>query len=240
MPQESLTQNEFVQLLIRNGFEPLRAGEWRTAEAFGDWIRSGRPLLLEGTEQGQLPLPEPVKRLVPPAWLDHGKPTRIIVHWTAGAYLVTALDREHYHFIIDGDNAVHRGDHSVAANDLTTDDDYAAHTRSTNTKAIGVAVACMAGAVEKPFKEGRYPMKKEQWETMAKVVAELCLHYKIEVTPTTVLGHGEVQRLLGRAQAGKWDPMVLPWDATIAAPVVGDRFRALVKAHLEVLKEAVT
>jgi uncharacterized protein YgiM (DUF1202 family) len=89
----------------------------------------------------------------------------------------------------------------------------------------------MAGAQERPFDAGRFPMKKEQWEAMAEVAAELCKFYLIPVTPKTVLGHGEVQKNLGITQRGKWDPMVLPWDPR--ARNVGDLFRDLVSERLE-------
>ncbi len=48
-----------------------------------------------------------------------------------------------------------RGDHTIADNVNTADDDYAAHTRSCNA---GVSLACMAGAVESPFHAGKFPM----------------------------------------------------------------------------------
>lgn len=225
-----LTPAMLTRLLKARGFEVERLGKWRTAEAVGEWLVSGKDLLADV---------EPPKKLVSllaKDVLDSGHPERVIVHWTAGAYACSALDREHYHFIVDGDGNVHRGDHTVADNDTATDDDYAAHTRGCNTKSIGVAVACMAGAVERPFKEGRFPMKREQWLRMAQVVAELCLWYKIPVTPRTVLGHGEVQRVLGITQAGKWDPMVLPWTPTLTYEQVGNMFRAEVQQALENLK----
>ena len=76
---------------------------------------------------------------------------RIVCHWTAGQNKVSELDKEHYHFIVDGNGNVVAGDHTPEDNELTTDDDYAAHTRNCNTGAIGVAVAGMAGAVESPL-----------------------------------------------------------------------------------------
>lgn len=235
MPITSLTPDEFVQLLKVNGFEPFRDGQWRTADAASDWLRSKRILTATAAAAGAAEPPKQAMRLVPKEWLDGARPLRIVTHWTAGAYAVSALDKEHYHFIIDGDHKVFPGDHTVKDNENTADDDYAAHTRGLNTGSIGVAVACMAGAVERPFKEGRYPMRKEQWLTMAQVCAELCLHYGIEVTPRTVLGHGEVQATLGKPQAGKWDPMVLPWMPGLPQAKVGDMFRAEVARFLKEL-----
>ena len=90
----------------------------------------------------------------------------------------------------------------------------------------------MAGAEQKPFDPGRFPMTEKQWKTMAAVTAELCRAYDIEVIPRKVLGHGEVERNLGVRQKGKWDPMVLPWAPDLTVPEVGNLFRELVKSRL--------
>jgi hypothetical protein len=47
--------------------------------------------------------------------------------------------KEHYHFIIEGDGTVIKGDHDISDNVSTADDDYAAHTRACNTGSIGVS-----------------------------------------------------------------------------------------------------
>ncbi|MBX3120242.1 MAG: N-acetylmuramoyl-L-alanine amidase [Fimbriimonadaceae bacterium] len=168
-----------------------------------------------------------------PEWLQDCKMSRVIAHWTAGAHKASSLDKAHYHFIVEEDGKVIKGDHDVKDNVNTGDGDYAAHTKGTNTGSIGVSVACMAGARQSPFSAGSFPMTRTQWLVMAEVVAELCAFYKIKVTPTTVLGHGEVERNLGRPQAGKWDPMVLPWDTTMRPNEVGDTFRSIVQAKLD-------
>jgi hypothetical protein len=154
---------------------------------------------------------------------------RVICHWTAGGHKASALDRKHYHIIIEDDGNLVKGNHSIQDNVSTNDGNYAAHTAKCNTGSIGVSVCCMADARESPFNPGPAPMTRKQWETMAKVVAELCNFYKIEVKPSTVLGHGEVERTLGIQQGGKWDPMKLPWEPNLSKTEVGNRFRALVK-----------
>ena len=50
--------------------------------------------------------------------------SRIIAHWSAGAYRASDLDKEHYHFIIEGTGNVVRGGHTVSDNVNTADDDY--------------------------------------------------------------------------------------------------------------------
>lgn len=157
----------------------------------------------------------------------------IVAHWTAGAHKASALDREHYHIIIEDDGRLVRGDHSIDDNVNTADGNYAAHTRGFNAGVIGISVCCMADAKERPFNAGKFPMTKTQWEAMAQVAAELCKFYSIPVTPKTVLQHGEVQKTLGIQQRGKWDCMVLPWEPR--ATDAGDRFRALVNAGLQSL-----
>lgn len=231
-PIDTLTPDVLVRLLKEKGYVvQTPEGTWRTVAAVEEWIAKKDDLLVPVTS-----MPVRPKALVPKEWLDSGKPELIVAHWTAGSYTVSDLDLAHYHFIVDGEGKLFRGTHGVADNDLTSDGDYAAHTKSCNTKAIGISVACMAGAIEQPFQGGRYPMKESQWMAMAQVAAELCIHYRIPVGLRTVLGHGEVQRILGKAQAGKWDPMVLPWASPLSKEVVGNMFRTQVQQFVENLK----
>lgn len=170
---------------------------------------------------------------LPDAWLPKVKMTRIVLHWSAGAWKASALDKEHYHFIVEHDGNVVRGDHSIADNVNTADDDYAAHTRGCNTGAIGVSMAAMAGAVENPFNAGRFPLTQEQWDRAAEVVAHLAKVYMIPVDSTHVLSHAEVQPNLGIQQAGKWDVTRLPFAPSVrGADACGEKFRGQVRALL--------
>jgi N-acetyl-anhydromuramyl-L-alanine amidase AmpD len=171
------------------------------------------------------------------AWMPECTMRRVICHWTGGAYRASGLDRQHYHLLIEGDGNIVRGDRSIADNVRTTGGPYAAHTRACNQFSIGVAVCCMARAQERPFRPGLAPMTELQFERMAELVAELCLRYRIPVTPKTVLGHGEVQTNLGIAQSGKWDPLVLPWKPTMPKADVARHFRALVQSAIQVREE---
>ena len=171
--------------------------------------------------------------VVNPAWMQPVKMTRIIAHWSAGTHRATELDKEHYHIIVEADGTIVRGDHDIADNVSTGDDDYAAHTRGCNTGSIGVSVACMLNAQENPFKAGPYPMTKVQWDRLVLVIASLCRFYKIPVTPKTVLSHAEVQGNLGIKQAGKWDFTRLAFDLYVkGAKACGDRLRSEVTAAL--------
>ena len=153
---------------------------------------------------------------------------RIVIHWTAGSYVASALDREHYHFIVDGQDQIIRGLHSVTDNvnvSGKSSDDYAAHTKNLNSGSIGISLAAMAGAVEGKS-HGRYPILMSQFVTMVKLVAFLSLRYGIEVTPQTILTHAEVQPTLGVKQAGKWDITVLPFNADVVGAIpVGNYIR---------------
>lgn len=151
---------------------------------------------------------------------------RVILHWSAGAHKASPLDMRHYHVIIEGDGNVVMGDLLPEANRSTADGHYAAHTRGANTGAIGVAVAAMAGAKERPFEPGRFPITSAQYLALVETVADLCDTYGIPVTRETVLTHAEVQPTLGIWQRGKWDITWLPGMAAPGNPVtVGDGIR---------------
>ncbi|MDQ6860893.1 MAG: N-acetylmuramoyl-L-alanine amidase [Verrucomicrobiota bacterium] len=169
---------------------------------------------------------------------------RIICHWSEGNYRANDVDLKAYHILIEGDGRVRFGHFSIADNINTSDGRYAAHTLHCNTRSIGVACCCMTLCCESPFHGGAQPLKEVQWQTMIKVVADLCEFYGIPVTSTTVLGHGEVQDNLGITQRGKWDPLVLPWDnstfdVSTTRHVVGDLLRAEVRAQLAACGDAV-
>lgn len=175
-------------------------------------------------------------RLIPPDWLSPVKMSGIVVHWTAGAYEANGTDKDSYHLLIEGDGDLERGNHTIADNVNTADDDYAAHTRGHNTGQIGVSLCCMGGKEVTPVNFGAFPMKKLQWDILVQVCAELCIFYKIPVTNRTLLSHAEVQGTLGIPQKQKWDYTVLPFDPTIkGATAIGDRLRREVAARMQVM-----
>jgi hypothetical protein len=172
---------------------------------------------------------------LPSEWLPYSdKMVRVIAHWTAGSHTVSAVDKEHYHFIWSGDGDPVRGDKPVDANESTSDNDgYAAHTKNCNSGSIGVSVACMLNAVESPFNAGSYPMTKVQWDHMCMGIAQLCSFYGIPVGDETVLSHGEVEDTLGIDQSGKWDYTRLAWAPEIqGAHACGERLRSDVMKYL--------
>ena len=171
--------------------------------------------------------------LLDPSWLPNCEMKRVICHWTGGAHRASSLDRLHYHFLVEADGRIVRGEHSIVDNASIAGGDYAAHTKGCNSGSIGISLCCMANAVEAPFRAGAAPMTEMQFQVMAQAVAELCRRYQVPVTPRTVLGHGEVQVNLGIAQNGKWDPLILPWNPAMPRGEVGRYLRGLVQTALD-------
>ena len=155
---------------------------------------------------------------------------RVIIHWSAGHYSPSESDLSHYHFVIDGMGKVHPGKFPVVANEAPQKGRYAAHTLDCNTGSIGVAIAAMAGAQERPFNRGSAPILQAQLAALAQLCAKLGRDYSIPVTRETMLTHAEVQPTLGIRQRGKWDIAWLPGMTTTGDPVaVGDTIRAMIR-----------
>lgn len=170
---------------------------------------------------------------LPAEWMPAARMQRVILHWTGGNHKASSYDKSHYHVLVEGDGAVVKGTPSIKLNESPAKKGYAAHTLGANSGSIGVSLCCMAGSQEKPFKAGRAPLTKAQWDKASSVVAQLCKRYGIPVTPKTVLSHAEVQTNLGIKQRNKWDVTVLPFDLKFdTARECGDRFRAEVIAKL--------
>lgn len=156
--------------------------------------------------------------------------TRIHWHWTAGAYRANATDRAAYHVLIEGDGTLIRAAEPSAGR---------SHTLNANGGAIGISMCAMAGAQERPFSAGRYPITAAQIGALARETAKACLAYDIPVSRWSTLSHAEVQPSLGIAQRRKWDVCWLPGMAGPADPIaVGDRIRDLVRAEIIALKGA--
>jgi N-acetyl-anhydromuramyl-L-alanine amidase AmpD len=164
---------------------------------------------------------------------------RIILHWTGGAHTPSNLDKQHYHFIVDGAGKVHPGKFPVSANAAPVKGAYAAHTLNCNTGSIGVAVAAMAGAQERPFNPGSHPITPAQISAFVALCARLAKEYGIPVTRQTILTHAEVQPTLGIKQRGKWDICWLPgFPGPQDAVQTGDWLRAHITAAMAPAKPA--
>ena len=158
--------------------------------------------------------------------LGRRKMWRIVMHWTAGGGVPNATDRKHYHVIVADDATVTMGDLKPEANINTADGQYAAHTRALNTGSIGISMAAMALATERPFNAGAYPITERQLDAFVNEVADLAETYDIPISKYTVLSHSEVQTTLNVRQRGKWDINWLPGMVEPGGPVeVGDELR---------------
>lgn len=149
--------------------------------------------------------------------------TRIHLHWSGGGHTANAQDKAHYHCIIEG-----------SGNEVWCHAETAklAHTLNANGGAIGLSMACMAGAVERPFAWGSAPMTTAQLHGLAKVAARLALKYDIPITRYSVLSHAEVQPTLGIAQRQKWDVCIIPGMSEPGNPnAVGDRIRQIILGY---------
>jgi peptidoglycan hydrolase-like protein with peptidoglycan-binding domain len=149
--------------------------------------------------------------------------TRIHLHWTAGGHTANATDKTHYHIVIEGSGK------EILCHTETT---KLAHTLNANGGAIGISMACMAGAVERPFSWGSDPMTTAQLHGMAKAAARLAIKYDIPITRYSVLTHAEVQPTLGIKQRQKWDICIIPGMTEPGNPnAVGDRIRQIILGY---------
>jgi hypothetical protein len=245
--------NEDVQVRLKNmGFYGGKID--------GDWGPASREATmkaleaLETLQKGQRRPPTPVIEpspltpipiadtpvqapVLPEWWLQSGDFSRIHIHWTAGEHKASENDKDHYHVLVEDDGKVIKGNCDIAANSTTAPRGKKAnHTFNANTGALAVSMCAMKGAVERKT-DGPFPLTKAQWDKTVIVAAELCRHYRIPVTPKTVLTHAEVQANLGIKQKGKWDIAILPWDRKFdTARECGDLFRKQVQEHLSRLK----
>ena len=174
--------------------------------------------------------------MIPEAWMPAAKMSRVICHWTGGAYKANAIDKRSYHILVEGDGALVKGAPSIKLNEAPVKPGYAAHTRNCNANSIGVSMCAMGGrdVRRSPFVPGKWPLTRAQWDKSILVLADLCKTYSIPVTRQTVLTHAEVQGTLGIAQASKWDIAILAFDRSYnTATKVGDRMRSEVAKAMD-------
>lgn len=138
---------------------------------------------------------------IPKEWLSASVlQKRIIGHWTVTGYQPDEECIGSYHLIIGYDKntgkvTLHRGESNL--------DEPSPHTYAFNS-AIGVSIACLGGYVSQG-NPGLYPLREDQWDLFLRVVDQLRRTYDIPVKPSAILMHGEVTRVLGVDQYGKWD-----------------------------------
>ena len=135
---------------------------------------------------------------------------RIVLHWTAGTYKPNAIDRAHYHYLIDQYGIVHAGDFEPEDNLDCKDGKYAQHCGGGNTGAIGIAL-CGNYGFTLTAKQSLYPLTREQFEAMWKLSAELCIRYNLK--PSDVITHAKFGLdNPNTTSAGKIDIIYVPYN----------------------------
>lgn len=107
-----------------------------------------------------------------------GRGIKIYLHWSAGHY---GQFFEDYHINIDSDGSIY-----ASTDDLS---ERLAHTYHRNTGAVGVSMACCAGATSNDL--GDESPTTAQIDAMAKVVMVLCDEFGMEINKDNVMTHGE-------------------------------------------------
>ena len=108
----------------------------------------------------------------------YGREPKIYLHWTAGHYGQLYLDD--YHIAIDKDGTIY------------TDaplDDVLAHTWRRNSGAVGITLACCAGATSEDL--GPEPPTAKQIEVMAQAIVAVADGLWLTIDRDHVLTHGE-------------------------------------------------
>jgi len=107
-----------------------------------------------------------------------GNISHLYLHWSAGHYTSYFDD---YHVNIAGDGSIY-----VSCESL---EEHKSHTYMRNTGAVGIALACCAGATSDNL--GTEPPTDAQIETMAQVIAVLCEGLGLPIDVAHVQTHGE-------------------------------------------------
>lgn len=151
---------------------------------------------------------------------------RIILHWTAGTYNISAHEKECYHFIVNSKGEVIPGIFKPEDNLNCADGKYAQHTGGGNTGSIGIAMGGMYVPNGIPVKSSKYLLTKTQCERFFNLIAELCKKYNIPISADNVMTHFEFGRKHpNTSSAGKIDINYLPPYPEIRQSEVGDFIR---------------
>ena len=142
-----------------------------------------------------------------------GRGIKIYLHWSAGHY---GQFFEDYHINIDSDGSIY-----ASTDDLS---ERLAHTYHRNTGAVGVSLACCAGATSNDL--GDEPPTTAQIDAMAKVVMVLCDEFGLEINKDNVMTHGEAADNIDGIEASepygcqstceRWDLQYLATDESPA------------------------
>ena len=142
-----------------------------------------------------------------------GRSVKVYLHWSAGHYGQFFDD---YHINIDKDGSIYS-----STDDLS---EVLAHTYHRNTGAVGVSMACCAGATSNDL--GDESPTTAQIDAMAKVVMVLCDEFGLEINKDNVMTHGEAADNIDGIEASepygcqstceRWDLQYLATDESPA------------------------
>jgi hypothetical protein len=169
-------------------------------------------------------------------------PRGIVLHWTAGGHKANSVDLGAYHYVVEGDGAVRRGAHPVAANlkQLRAGDSYAAHTGGFNSFRIGLSAAGMSQYAG-PGKVGPFPLTKVQVERLCELAAYFCdLGGLSPLDPWHLCTHREVwtiHQVRGTRNDQKRDIDHLPFMPALGPNEVGPYLRKLTARYLTAAPE---
>lgn len=159
---------------------------------------------------------------------------KITFHWTAGGWMPSAHEKECYHFLIDRDGDLHKGNHSPQDNLNCLDGNYAAHCGGGNTGNIGIAYCGCYVPKGTPVSKTRYPMTAKQVEAGFKLAAELCKYFKIPIDKDHVFTHYEFGLAHPKtASAGKIDITYMHPFPDLKANEIGDFIRNKVQWYFK-------
>ena len=154
---------------------------------------------------------------------------RITIHWTGGLYTPNEGEKEHYHFLVDGDGVVHKGNHKPEDNISCNDGNYAQHCGGGNTGNIGVSICSM-------FNKD-VPIKRIQLEAVCRLVAELSLRYGIPVGSKTIFTHSEFGNTHPETTShGKIDIDYLPTINLYDRDIIGNWLRNKITWYRQQIK----
>lgn len=151
---------------------------------------------------------------------------RIIIHWTAGTNTPNNVDKEHYHYLIDGDGKVYQGKYKPEDNENCSDGRYAAHTGGGNTGSIGVSMCGMFIPAKSDLRQTKFPLTRKQCEACFKLCADLGKKYGIPITAQNIMTHYEFGKSHPQtSSAGKIDIIYLPPYPEQTTDKIGDFIR---------------
>ena len=154
---------------------------------------------------------------------------KIIIHWTAGAYMPNSTDLRHYHYLIDKNGRINYGIFKPEDNENCYDGKYAAHTGGGNTGAIGIAMCGMYG-YSSANNRGGDPLTKIQCEALFSFAASIAKKYSIPIDANHIMTHYEFGLKNPKTtSAGKIDIVYLPPYPEIKTQEVGNFIRNKIK-----------